>query len=1377
MAKGTIDQLNFEVLLHDEEFAARVQKDIDLAKKLNTSLTEILTVRKNINSTYAAAATGAKQEAKAAEQTAKAHARAQAAIEKSAKTMGGSGNSLLRGWLRFSATLWSIIGIVRILANAIGSFVKKIAEFQQANANLATIMQVSRREIKTLTEDALMLGRTTEWTASQVTELQTALAKLGYNIPQIRNMQESVLQFATSVSADLPDAAKLAGAALRMFGMYSSETQKALEILTASTNKTALDFEKLKVAMPYVGAIAHTIGFDIAETSSLLGVLANSGLAASRSGTGLRQILLKLADDNGKLQAAMGGNIKSFDDFVNGLQKLRDSGIGASEAAKLVDSRASAALLVLANGVDDIRRLNKEVRDTDGLLENIQKDRLNTLHGATLLLKSAWEGLIQTFRDSAGPMKDIVDWLTKIVRWTSLAASRANRIAQGTKNGFWGGWASRPGLWAKGITGSDDLTKEFTEMYDRLIEQKYSPQEAARLVNEQMRERERRLRKEFGLKEGEEPKNLNESWWFRRLSRNVVTGGFTNLFTQGTQARSEQMEAMENTMDAVTAYMQSHAKESAEIAANEYLNEWRLVFDTKGEKAARAAAKAAIDGANGETKKLLRDMEVQLDEYIKAGGEAGTTDRGKGKETSSDPNSDARQQIRAEISLLEKLKSIYDRRAGVFGEDAAIQWIFKKTGYDVKNLDADLEKLIADLRALGDAESLTAADSIEASFGLDETSKDIKAFNEAKKALKEYEKALAKFDKDWGTGDTSGASYKAESVLKKYTNEKKKIEDDWVDLQKKAAAANREVTQAEIDLYEARKKANDNTADEGIRGLVDDIVKGKFSGKELSDWSHKSLADIVGIKNAVEDMDIPEDIKKMILEKRGPEGLKVLKEALDEYKKNLVSGTVDPALFQKTAKYAKQVAKYISAAGDAMERLGAATSDTWLSDAGQAVSAIGQNLSAAAEGYEKSGHWIGAVVGGVVDIFNQVVEAVGNANEKMREMEEAVRSIRVESEALRFNNVLADGVDGIFGENFVKRVQNAVRGIDDLKASLASLNDEQRKAFEWIKGIEIGPLTHATAETIPNILAGLVTPSAGDMNIRTDHSFWSGDTFKTLQAIADEWNMALMDDNGNLNSKLLDEVLKQYGDLNDGMKDWLTGAKQYSEEYAQAMEQIEDATKDVFDTLASDMADQFIDNFLAMGNAVDDLSGTFANLGDAILRSFLQSYILDEILGKYEDQAKNALTKYANKEMTPEEYAAWLDGFADTVQGESETLAPAINGMIEAFKDRGLMNIDEDTANSIGSGIKSITEETAGLLASYINAIRADVSYIRMMQERGWEHINAFGAALPTLNDHIAQIAATNFDIAQSNQSILSELRSVIGPVGTSGMVVRVENA
>lgn len=1369
---ANIDQLNFKVVLDDTGFQTQINKNIADANRLNKALTQALNVK--VSSKQIVTDKGlsnARQMSGILDEIAQKIRtmpkgkflvgdadRLNATLEQTNKKLdqiiaktqeaGKSATGLNRAWLRFTATFWSVISIVRIFTRTLGKAIENISSFQQANANLATIMQVSRKEIEVLTNDALMLGRTTEWTASQVTELQTALAKLGYNIPQIRNMQESVLQFATSVSADLTDAANLAGSALRMFGMHSTETQKALEILTASTNKTALDFEKLKVALPYAGAIAHSIGFDVAETTSLLGVLANSGLAASRSGTGLRQILIELSQQNGKLQQAMGGNIRTFDDFVNGLQRLRDSGIEAGEAANLVQKRAAAALLILANGVDDIRRLNKEVRDTDGLLENIQKDRLNTLHGATLLLKSAWEGLIQTFRDSAGPMRDVVRLLTKIINATSLAASRANRVAQGTKD----------------IVGSDSLTKQWNDKFDSLLKSGRSPEEATRIVQDDM---QKYLSGAYQTLAGWQQKGYKETPFRNFLYKNPVTHFFAYKTKNGRIA-NEQVEAVENSIDAVNDYMKNRATEEAEIAANAYLEEWKAVFDTKGEKAAREAM-SKVAGFD--------DMKTRMEAYIANGGLEGAEDRGKGKDTkATDKNSDARQNIRAQISLLEKIKSIYDRRAGVFGEDSAASWVLENMDYNVKNLDADLESLIAKLRALGDAESVAAAESIEASMGLDQTSKDIKAFNEAKKALEEYEKALAKFDKDWGTGDTSGASYKVESVLKKYTNEKKKIEDDWVDLQKKAAAANREVTKAEIDLYEARKKANDNTADEGIRGHVDDIVKGKFSGKELSDWSHKSLADIVGIKKAVEEMDIPEDIKQMVLKKRGSDGLKALKEALEEYKKNLVSGTVDPALFQKTAKYAKQVAKYISAAGDAMQRLGDATNNAGLSDAGQALSAIGQNLNAAAEGYEKSGSWIGAVVGGVVDIFNQVVDATGRANEKMREMDDAVRRIRSEAESVRFNDFLSDSVDGIFGDNFVRRIKNA---IDAVRIFGKDANDVYDSLFRKSREVMDADTSRALAA-----LNGFTIYDSNDspwgaanrIMVKTAKE-WAGGEYKSLEKLANDLNLELFDNNGFLNPVLLDKVINEYGDLNHELTNLFTEAKQQAEEYAQAMEQIEDATKDIFGNLASDMADQFIDNFLAMGNAVDDLSGTFANLGDAILRSFLQSYVLDEILAKYEADATAALKKYSTGQMTPDEYAAWLNGFAQNVQQEAETLAPAINGMIEAFKDRGLMNIDEDTANSIGSGIKSITEDTANLLASYINAIRADVSYIRMMQEKGWGTIENLGGALPTLQDYIAQIAATNYDTAQATNRILSELQSVIGAPGTSGMVVRVESA
>lgn len=741
---------------------------------------------------------------------------------------------------------------------------------------------------------------------------------------------------------------------------------------------------------------------------------------------------------------------------------------------------------------------------------------------------------------------------------------------------------------------------------------------------------------------------------------------------------------------------------------------------------------------------------------------------------SSDPFSKEITSTRARIAVLEKYKSAFDKLEAVFGEGAEAE--FKKLfpNVDLKETDEELERLIAHLKTLGDS-GKTAAESIEASLGLDEVSKAIKEYKAAQKSLDDYEKALAKFDKDWGTGDSTGAANKADKSLRRYTNEKKKIEDEWREFTEAAKKANKEVTKTEEDLYEARKKANDNNLFEDMRGLVDDIFKDKFNGKELSDWSHKTLSDIREIKSTVESMGIPPEIEAMVLESGGEGALSSLKEAFEAYKQALIDGTIDPEYFRKTSKYAKLVASYISKAGAAMKKLGDAYGDSHIADAGEALSAIGQNLNAAAEGFEKSGSWIGAVVGGVVDIFNQATEAVAKSKEKMKEMEDAIRNIRLEAEATRFDDMLSAGVDSIFGENFIRRIYDATNSINELKKSLPALEEARRSFVEWQKVLEIGPLTHGTSETIPNIIANLATPDIGDMLFRTEHSFWSGDTFARLSDIATEFGLELNDVNGNLNPKLLQQVLELYGDLNEGAKDWMTAAIQYSEEYAKALEQIEDATKDVFDNLASSMADQFIDNFLSMRDAVDDLSATFADLGDAILRSFLQSYILDEILGKYETEAKGMLSKYAEGGMTPDDYAAWLRGFADNVQRDSEVLAPAINGMIEAFKDRGLLNIDADTANSLGNGIKGITEDTANLLASYINAIRADVSYIRLMQETGWENIGALAGGLPTLNDYLAQIAANTFDTAQQAGRILTELQAVIGPPGTSGMVVRVE--
>lgn len=1273
MAKGTIDQLNFEVLLHDEKFAARVQKDIDLARKLNTSLTEILSVRKQINTSYSAAATGAKQEAKAAEQTAKAHLKAKAAIEQSAKTMGGAGNSLLRGWLRFSATLWSIVGIIRILANAVGSFVRKIAEFQQANANLATIMQVSRREIKTLTEDALMLGRTTEWTASQVTELQTALAKLGYNIPQIRNMQASVLQFATAVGANLPDAANLAGASLRMFGMHSTEMQKTLEILTASTNKTALDFEKLKVALPYVGAIAHSIGFDVADTSALLGVLANSGLAASRSGTGLRKVLLELSKENGKLQTAMGGGIKTFDDFVNGLQALRDRGLEAGEAQKLVGDRAGAALLILANGVDDIRRLNKEVRDTDGLLKDIQAERLDTLHGSTLLLKSAWEGLIQTFRDSAGPMKDIVDWLTKIVRWTSLAASRANRVAQGTKD----------------IIGSDDLTKQFKSQYDSLIASGKTPEAAAQIVQTAMNNW---LHGAYGNLADLQRNGYKETPFNRFLMKTPLTAWTVQGKMRRGRAANEQVEAMENTMDAVTAYMQNHAKESAEIAANEYLEEWKFIFDTQGADAARAAMKAVTG---------FDDIKSRVEAYIANGGETGASDRGKGK---GDGTPKLSTEQKAWIAMMEETED----------------WLERDFLKQLERNTKDLEK------------QLDARD----------------------KAATDYEK----FFKDWAGTDFNkhgnGAMFKVSSAVTDYKNKDLDADQKYAkgpSLIQQAHKGNAAIIEKEAaklrELRDLQKEMNRVEFVEKVRGMAKDLYDEGMFGYDMTNWSDKSISQILEIRDALATLDVPDDVKKEL--EGYSDVLNVLIAELQKLAQKTIDKTVDPERWKKIAKQAKYIAERFLSVSDSLKEYADATGNSTLSNAAEVAGRVSENLKAAEEGYKAWGGWWGAIIGGGSNLIEQILDAVTETKEEAIALKDALRSIATDTAIKEFAENIKKSGESIWGENALGEMQEAVAGIRELEKEISNM-----------RGIMHG------GEIRPNILSTQGNYTGVEFTRKKENLFNLADMW-SLEKIAAETGMKILDDYGNFNIDLLNWVKQAGWDLTQEELEWIDNAIRISTNYAEAMKVVEKTAESILNGAVSDVAEKIVDSWWEAGRAALD----YADILEEVAKGYANLVVQDLLMKAAFDENRKQAFINALKSGDAETAMATVAGAMQAAQD----MLPTIEQALQVFEP--YRNMGGGSGNSLGTGIKGITEETAGLLASYINAIRADVSYIRMMQERGWEHINAFGASLPTLNDHIAQIAATNFDIAQSNQSILSELRSVIGPVGTSGMVVRVENA
>lgn len=309
----------------------------------------------------------------------------------------------------FAAAGTAAIGVLK-------SNIDTAMQYEKAVSGLAAILGTTKDKMTDLTEQALHLGATTVFTASEVIQLQTELAKLGYSVQDILNMAPSVLDFAQATGSSLADAASLTGAALRMFEKDTTHAQEFTDKMTASTTKSALSFSFLQNAMSTVSPVANAFGFKIEEVLALLGQLANAGFDASSAATATRNILLNLADTNGKLAQALGQPVSNLDDLIAGLNTLKDRGIDLAEALELTDKRSVAAFNTFLSGADNVLALRNELNNANGAARQMAETMGDNLDGALKGLSSAWEGLNLHLNEGNGLLRTLVGWLTELVR-------------------------------------------------------------------------------------------------------------------------------------------------------------------------------------------------------------------------------------------------------------------------------------------------------------------------------------------------------------------------------------------------------------------------------------------------------------------------------------------------------------------------------------------------------------------------------------------------------------------------------------------------------------------------------------------------------------------------------------------------------------------------------------------------------------------------------------------------------------------------------------------------------------------------------------------------------------------------------------------------
>ena len=326
------------------------------------------------------------------------------------------------------AALIGLSAVTRVLAN-----------FSQEMATVGAITNATATEFTALREEAKRLGITTRFSASQAAAGMTFLARAGFSTSEVLASINDTLLLAQAGALDLASAADIASNILKGFRLEAASTARVVDVLALAANSTNTNVSQLGSAMSFLAPAAAAIGVEIEEAAAAVGVLSDAGIQATRAGTGMRQVFIRLLNPTGQAKAALKDMALTTADInveVRGLvpvlRTLEKANIGLSDAAKLVGARQSASLLVLIDSVDHLEELREAYILAEGTGRRVADMMDDNLRGAMFATTSALEGLVIAFGD-LGVESGLEDTFRGLATAIRAIAGELPAIAAGAK--------------------------------------------------------------------------------------------------------------------------------------------------------------------------------------------------------------------------------------------------------------------------------------------------------------------------------------------------------------------------------------------------------------------------------------------------------------------------------------------------------------------------------------------------------------------------------------------------------------------------------------------------------------------------------------------------------------------------------------------------------------------------------------------------------------------------------------------------------------------------------------------------------------------------------------------------------------------------------
>lgn len=369
---------------------------------------------------------------------------------------------------------------------------------------------------------------------------------------------------------------------------------------------------------------------------------------------------------------------------------------------------------------------------------------------------------------------------------------------------------------------------------------------------------------------------------------------------------------------------------------------------------------------------------------------------------------------------------------------------------------------------------------------------------------------------------------------------------------------------------------------------------------------------------------------------------------------------------------------------------------------------------------------VGGILAGVTGIFTSPIKAFAKAHDAKldRQIKLAERQLNeLKNLSSNISSVIEKTLGGIYSYD---RSSDANKKLNDVK------NDY--KAWDAFSKTDFGK----------NFFGG------------RNFSHYSKETYDAVMKT--ETNPSAYADQLALLHAQEDELRKQRQAEEDKKKTDKDKIADYDQQIKEMQLQIktfaQDFLKDVYSIDMKSWGNQLTDTVVSAWTKGEDAVEAYKNKVKEMVREVTKNIVSQKIMEKALEKPLEWLTGILDEKGKLDETD--MDDFADKLYQVGENVVPQLTGIFDALKEKGL-DLRENGSSSLTNSIKGITEETGDLFASYLNAIRLDVSVIREMQGKFLPEMSEISKSQLTQLNLIARNTLRNADAAERIEKIFIE--------------------